>query len=342
MVCSWPRGLLYWPTILLAATRAHSQPSPDPTESPSIANMVPEKQVYTPADFSRFAPRTAMDMLNQLPGFTVRSTDQGRGLGQASENVLLNGERVPSKSGGAVAALEKLSADQVERIEIVNGVSLGIPGLAGQVANVVTRVQRGGSGQFAWNPEFRPTIGIPALYRGEISYSGTAGAFDYSIGVEEASGRGGSDGEVIITDAAGVPIEFRDDEIRSREFSPLASARVTWKRTGSIVANANASFEFDRRKDGETSLRERLDGANSSRTIRTRRKKWVWDAGADLALPIAGGRLKLIGLTEVESVWRQDSAVAVPADGSAAAADRIDSDDMSNEIVGRVEYDWKW
>jgi hypothetical protein len=39
---------------------------------------------YTPADFARFAPRTALDMLRQVPGFSIEGVSQERGLGQAS------------------------------------------------------------------------------------------------------------------------------------------------------------------------------------------------------------------------------------------------------------------
>src|SRR6187402_3219526 len=38
-------------------------PPVEQTAAPSGA------QVYTPADFARFAPRSALDMLNQVPGF---------------------------------------------------------------------------------------------------------------------------------------------------------------------------------------------------------------------------------------------------------------------------------
>ena len=42
-----------------------------------------------PADFARFAPKTAYDMLAQVPSFTIRTRRHSeRGLGQASENVL--------------------------------------------------------------------------------------------------------------------------------------------------------------------------------------------------------------------------------------------------------------
>ena len=62
-----------------------------------------------------------------------------RGLGQASENVLINGERIANKSGGAVDQLQRTPAANVERIEIVDAASLGIAGLSGQVANVILK-----------------------------------------------------------------------------------------------------------------------------------------------------------------------------------------------------------
>ena len=39
-----------------------------------------------------------LDMLEQVPGFTFSNDGQGRGLGQASTNVLINGQRLSSKS----------------------------------------------------------------------------------------------------------------------------------------------------------------------------------------------------------------------------------------------------
>ena len=55
-------------------------PPPQPTETAT-------RETYIPADFARFAPRNALDMLNQVPGFDIITGDQGRGLGQASDNV---------------------------------------------------------------------------------------------------------------------------------------------------------------------------------------------------------------------------------------------------------------
>src|SRR5688500_6127305 len=78
---------------LAAPARAqHAEPetgdAPPPVATP-VATPDGGKKVYTPADFARFAPKTALDMLNQVPGFSIRGEDTAsRGLGQASGNVL--------------------------------------------------------------------------------------------------------------------------------------------------------------------------------------------------------------------------------------------------------------
>src|SRR3954451_8838823 len=106
--------------------------------SPQANATTGAKRVYTQADFARFAPKTAYDMLVQVPSFSIRTVDTStRGLGQASENVLINGERSPDQAGGGVDQLQRPAASNVERIEIVDAGSLGIAGLSGQVANVV-------------------------------------------------------------------------------------------------------------------------------------------------------------------------------------------------------------
>src|SRR5881628_2905924 len=142
------RAILWAGASIAISTALIAQPSA--AAAPASAS----KRVYSPADFARFAPRTAYDMLTQVPSFSIRSADQERGLGQASENVLINGQRIADKSGGAIDQLKRTSAASVDRIEIVEAASVGIPGLSGQVANIILKSQTKGSGQFSWNPGF--------------------------------------------------------------------------------------------------------------------------------------------------------------------------------------------
>ena len=75
----FPMSLLASAAVLIAGP-AVAQPA-TPTK-PTPAGL---KLVYTPADFARFAPKTAYDMLAQVPSFTIRDPDTTeRGLGQAT------------------------------------------------------------------------------------------------------------------------------------------------------------------------------------------------------------------------------------------------------------------
>ena len=78
------------------APRAETVTAPESPETGDAGQPVPDEtasggDIYTPEDFARFAPRSALDMLRQVPGFTIISQDQGRGLGQANDNVIVNG-----------------------------------------------------------------------------------------------------------------------------------------------------------------------------------------------------------------------------------------------------------
>src|SRR3954452_15549000 len=92
-------------------------------------------RTYTPADFAQFAPRTALDMLNRVPGFGTKEEDSERGFGEATGNVVINGQRLSGKSNDVVTELSRIPASSVERIEIVDGAKLNIHGLSVQVAN---------------------------------------------------------------------------------------------------------------------------------------------------------------------------------------------------------------
>ncbi|HRK68228.1 MAG TPA: TonB-dependent receptor plug domain-containing protein, partial [Hyphomonas sp.] len=84
-----------------------------------------DRSVFQPADFSQYAPVTALDMVRRVPGFAIQSDDSGqRGFGQARGNVLINGQRVSAKSNGAEAALGRIAAARVVRIEVRDGSQL--------------------------------------------------------------------------------------------------------------------------------------------------------------------------------------------------------------------------
>lgn len=111
-------------------------------------------------------------MLQRIPGFDIRSDDDARGLGQASSNALVNGKRLSGKSDGTISQDSRISASDVVRIEIVDGATLDVPGLFGQVAYLIVTVSKI-SGQFEWYSQYRPLI--DTLYY--LAYAQNHGTF---------------------------------------------------------------------------------------------------------------------------------------------------------------------
>jgi hypothetical protein len=314
-----------------------SLPPAEATASPSGGG-----QVYTPEDFARFAPRSALDMLNQVPGFDIVTGDQGRGLGQASDNVIINGERVASKSENLFDVLQRIPANRVERIEIVDGATLGIPGLSGQVANVFTT---GGaiSGRYEWRGVWRPKYAKTSYAAGEISVSGSTSRLEWSLAATHNIGRGGAGGNrgTRITDGAGnVTAVYPDVLIQFVGEFPRLSGSLKWDGPGSTVANFNANYSRTYSDLSFDEQRDLVTGVDFLRDFDNRNRGYGYEIGGDVDFALGPGRLKLIGLDRYsESDFRADST-SIYEDGSPSTGSRFAQQSETAEIIGRAEYRW--
>lgn len=338
------RGLLVSASVLVCAlvpTGTFAQETGDiPPPEGAHAPARQGKQVYGPADFARFAPRTALDMINQVPGFLIREGDEVRGLGQANVNVLINGERLALKSETVLDRLNKIPAANVVRIEIVDGATLNIPGLSGQVANIIVQAE-GMSGRFSWEPRFRPGYVRPRWLGGSVSVSGTVGKIDYTLGLSNPGGTGSTKGPTEITDIDGAPIEHRDGHLRVMNNFPKLSGTVKWDGPGSSVGNFNASYErgyFDLHDDED---RTRVDGDDRHMDYDARERTYEYEIGGDYEFALGPGRLKLIGLERYSHSRYGEDFILTPASGSPAFGSRYTNVSESGERIGRGEYGWK-
>jgi hypothetical protein len=341
---SYRAGLLA-SVALLAAVPAAAQTTPaaaDPAVAPApVATPAGSKRVFTPADFARFAPKTAYDMLVQVPGFTIRGAETQRGLGQASENILINGERIANKSGGALDELQKISVSSVECIEIVEAASLGIAGLSGQVANVIVKAEKKSSGQFNWNPDFRAHYSKPNLFNGNISYTGQRGPVDYTLSIKNQGGRGAFGGPIIVTDASGELLETRHEVYHSESDLLTFQTKFTLDAPGSSVANLTLAYTP---YWAPTHIRERLerpDGYTESSVFKQKLNGWYYDINADYELPLGPGRLKLIGVRHWDKEPSFTTVVTSYDNGDPDSGIRFVRDSRIAETIGRAEYGWK-
>jgi hypothetical protein len=312
--------------------------APPPVSKPAPAG----KRVYVPADFVRFAPRTALDMLNQVPGFSVRSEDtNSRGLGQASGNVLLNGERISGKSTDPVTALQSIPAGNVQRIEIVDAAEVDVPGLTGQVANVIYEAKAKISGQFSYEPEFRVHYADPLYTRGDVSVSGAQGPIEYTVSLRNDASRSAAGGPTIIERGDRSLFETRADAWTSNFDQPQLSGQFKFDGPGSSLGNLNLlGRRFNSRFD-EISERDRATGADQIRLISSDEKGWNYEIGGDYEFALVGGRLKLIGLNRYSDEPFISTVIIRPEDGSPASGSLYAQEGHSRELIGRAEYRWK-
>lgn len=320
------------PTIATAAATATGL---------DAVHSVTSGEVYPAAFFIRFAPRNAVDMLTQLPGFVIRGgNEEERGLGQASTNVLVNGQRLSGKSEDTLTQLSRIPASNVLRIEVVDAATLEVPGLAGQVANIF--VKSGGvTGNYAYRLEARPHFSDPLITRFDTSLNGKTGGIEYTLGLSNLGNHGGAGGLTRIEAADGSLIESRSDALKNRFDQPKASVALKIDGPGSSVANFNASYRRYTFKLILDDHRIRPGGVNSDRAFREQDKGYNYEIGGDLEFKFGPGRLKLIGLDRFKTSQYQQQSVFSFADGSIPAGDRYAQLTDTAERIGRAEYGWK-
>jgi outer membrane receptor for ferrienterochelin and colicins len=329
-------------TLGFAASPALAQETGDaPPPEPTLPAAVEGAKTFLPADFTRFAPRNALDMLRNVPGFTIREATQERGLGTATGNVLINGQRISGKSNDVLTELSQIPASNVVRIEIRDAATLDVPGLSGQVANVIAKAG-GMQGQFAWRPEFRQRNTDPLLTRGEVSVSGKKGRIEYTVGLQNQSFRSGANGRTNIFRADGERTEARYDVFTGNGENPKGSVKLAWDGPGSSVGNFNGSlqgFYYDYRERGE---RVSPGLADRIRLVANDEDSWSYELGGDFEFALLGGRLKLIGLAQGgHTPFAQDVRTSF-ADGAPDTGSRFDEIADTTERIGRAEYRWKW
>jgi outer membrane receptor for ferrienterochelin and colicins len=325
-------------TPLTANHAAYAQESVPPSSlAPRTENG---RQIYEVSQFTRFAPQTALDMVRNIPGFSITQVSGDRGLGEASQNVLINGQRVTGKSNDAETALSRIAVSSVIRLEIAEGATWGVSGLSGQVLNVVTKADTL-QGNFTWRPQFRKRI-EPSWYIGEINLSGQLGKGSFTLGLNNNNGfRGGGWGEEIVRDEIG-NLRFTRDKFETFYGDrPKLTATYSLKSSNGNILNANVAGElfrfrnvrtFDRVEAGKPDIFERRRGGED---------EWNLELGGDYEFGLGKGRLKLIGFHRVEhsefdNIFRSDFT-----DGTLPSAQRFDQVIDEGESVGRAEYRWK-
>lgn len=297
------------------------------------------KRIYQPSQFARFAPLNAADLAGQIPGFSVTGVSSDRGIGEATQNVLINGQRITGKGNDAMAVLRRIPVSAVIRLEIVDGAMLDISGLSGHVLNVLTQPDSV-QGSFAWRPQIRERIPDhwPA---GDLNLSGNSVIGDFSLGLRWDGFRGGGWGtETEYRPATDVTVVRVRDPRFANDLPKLSGSLGRRLASGSIWnVNASVDYQHFRRRvitrfqlPGEPLTTETSSGSN---------KKWRTELGSDFEFALGPGRLKLVGFFSARSGPNVNEFTTLPDGASVPTGSRFGRDSTEGERVGRAEFRWK-
>jgi outer membrane receptor protein involved in Fe transport len=185
------RRLASFFTILaLSPSLGFSQnPQESAAESAPEAASVDDLSVVYKADyFDQFQPVSVNDMVSRIPGIGLALGGGGgggsRGLGGGAGEILINGQRITGKSNEGRSQLSRISADDVDYIEIIRGTSedIDVRG-GGQVVNIVLLAAQSRSSIAAEISTDRMQDGKLAP-GARLSYSGQNGNLNYLFHIQ--------------------------------------------------------------------------------------------------------------------------------------------------------------
>jgi len=210
--------------------------------------------VTYPADFfDRYKPNTALDMINQLPGFLLDDGDSTRGFASAAGNILINDRRPSAKQDLPSAILARIPAIQVERIELLRGQvrDIDLQGQA-QMANIILREVD--KAAYRWRGNARYNVEFGTTTEGAISVSDRWRDIRFNTGIQLRDYVRGDHTPTDIIDGAGNLIETRFDLGKFDGFRGFANFNASSQR-GETMLRFNARILSDDRDGGRMSER---------------------------------------------------------------------------------------
>ena len=316
--------------------------------SPSESDGV--RQIYLPSDFAQFAPRSAFDLVRQIPGFSVNEGGGDRGFGQADTNVLINGRRISGKSNGPTQALERLSVESVIRIEILDGASLDIGGMSGQVVNVITDADKKITGLYRYSPRVRPSGPNTEKRLREFSVAITGGSRDseWTLSAANEQRAFAESGFEFVRDSTSEIIDNRFESSRRLFDRPNLSGSYSKETTSASVFNLVG--EINGYYSEVTEESERLAGTPNANTraLKQSEDEYNFEIGTDYEFVVGAGRLKLMGLHRFESSPTVDRTTSSFASGAISGSIFSRQADEAESIL-RAEFaftalnsQWRW
>ena len=278
----------------LAAGRALAQEAEVPAPT---AGEAARATSYPAAFFAQYAPRSALDIVEQIPGFQLDlGNTEARGFAGAAGNIVINGARPTSKADNLSTVLSRIPAGRVLRVEVGPGDLYGAE-YAGraQVANIVLTAGGGIDGNVTvsarrgYNGKVGPTISASALIkRGNSTINLAAGTERYDQ-FDEGTDK--------LTDPdTGALREKRRKRNSYYDADPFVSASWALEQAPNQSVRFNARYEPSIFRLTQWNHVMPVGGGERQDRLVQKYIRPTFEIGGDITRPLAGGAIKLVGL----------------------------------------------
>ena len=290
---------------------------------------------FMPADFSQYSPSNAFELVKHIPGFSLNEEASKRGLGQASANILINGNRVAGKNNSLEQALKRIPFNTIQQITIYEGAGLGIPGLSGEVVDIVFD-SSGINGTWRWHIEHRDQNNLvdPAYWKANVALTGKLSTTSWSLGIDNNYRRLGHGGPETVFDDTGVIVENRQEKASYDRDKPSIALGFQFNPSNGNTGHVDISYEHYWQSDLE--IRNSSSSSLGQRYKRKAKHKTM-ELSGDYAFDLGYGRLKLIAL---HNEGRQKEQSSVNYSDFNKLAYGSERQDKLGERILRSELSW--
>jgi outer membrane receptor for ferrienterochelin and colicins len=313
--------------------------------------------VYPASYFAEFNPVTAQDMLDRIPGVGSATGgggnfggsrqgggNGGRGLGSGSggSQVIINGKRTAGKNNQTSGQMDRITADQVDYIEIIRGTSgeLDVRG-SSQVVNVVL-FEELVSNSMSFEANVDRYLDHNTAPGGSLAYSGQNGGLNYvlSATAEPRYDHRVSKETSVLGDFS-LNDEVREERIREQDSYDL-SVNLDYEIGLKSSARLNALYS---QNDNPTDvLRYTTDFRVSPSATAIEREEIPgnrdnWEIGGDYEyVTDSGSRFKFLFISNRNDGASTRERFDVLADGSASKDLFLDLASTTTERIVRASF----
>jgi hypothetical protein len=317
-----------------------AQPAPAPAQSSRTT-------VYQAAYFAQFAPRTALDIAQHVPGFQLdlgagQNGADVRGFAGTAGNVVINGSRPSTKSEALDTTLQRIPAQRVVRVELGSGDLYGSD-YAGksQVLNVVLSE----AGGLDANVTVAGLRRYPGYVQKNLSGNVLIRKGPSSLNLSAGTGRNKQyeEGTDTLTDAAtGDLVEFRRKHNVYANKNPSLAAAYALEHGSDDAYRINIRWQPSRFDLAQRNRVSPSDAPQHDDSLFQHYRDPVIELGGDVTRPLAGGAIKFVGLAtrrkrhDFDQYIQRDGLIDEGGQTNGGFEQLIDA--RRNETIGRVSW----